>query len=174
MEQAAYNQLISFIWNIANDCLVFKYDKGEYRKIILPMIVIRRFDAVLEPTKKAVLSMKASLESQGITEQDDALKTIAKEQFINSSPFSLKDLKSRTNQQQLKLDFIAYLDGFSKNVQDIIEKFKFRNEIDYLTEQDILGMLISKFVDPRINLSRGCLRMHSHEYQASQIIMQPS
>lgn len=153
MEPQAYNQLIAFIWNIANDCLVYKYDKGEYRKIILPMIVIRRFDAVLEPTKKAVLNMKASLEAQGITEQDDALKTIAKEQFVNSSPFTLKDLKSRTNQQQLKLDFIAYLDGFSKNVQDIIEKFKFRNEIDYLAEQDILGILISKFVDPRINLS---------------------
>lgn len=153
MEQQAYNQLIAFIWNIANDCLVGIYNKGDYRKIILPMIVIRRFDAVLEPTKKAVLDMKASLDAQGITDQDDALKTIAKEQFVNSSPFTLKDLKSRTNQQQLKQDFILYLDGFSKNVQEIIDKFKFRNEIDTLSETDILGMVIGKFVDPRINLS---------------------
>lgn len=153
MEQQAYNQLISFIWNIANDCLVGIYNKGDYRKIILPMIVIRRFDAVLEPTKKAVLDMKASLDAQGITDQDDALKTIAREQFVNSSPFTLKDLKSRTNQQQLKNDFILYLDGFSKNVQEIIDKFKFRNEIDTLSETDILGMVIGKFVDPRINLS---------------------
>jgi type I restriction enzyme M protein len=153
MEQQAYNQLIAFIWNIANDCLVGIYNKGDYRKIILPMIVIRRFDAVLEPTKKAVLDMKASLDEQGITDQDDALKTIAKEQFVNSSPFTLKDLKSRTNQQQLKRDFILYLDGFSKNVQEIIDKFKFRNEIDTLSETDILGMVIGKFVDPRINLS---------------------
>jgi type I restriction enzyme M protein len=153
MEQQAYNQLISFIWNIANDCLVHIYNKGDYRKIILPMIVIRRFDAVLEPTKQQVLKLKKTLDEQGILDQDDALKSVAKEQFVNGSPFTLKDLKSRTNQQQLKLDFITYLDGFSKNVQEIIDKFKFRNEIDTLAESDILGMLIAKFVDPRINLS---------------------
>lgn len=155
MEQQAYNQLVSFIWNIANDVLVHIYNKGDYRKIILPMIVIRRFDAVLEPTKQQVLQMKQDLENQGISgqDQDAALKTVAREQFVNASPFTLKDLKSRTNQQQLKLDFISYLDGFSQNVQEIIDKFKFRNEIDTLSQNDILGMLISKFVDPRINLS---------------------
>lgn len=153
MDQQTYNQLVSFIWNIANDVLVHIYNKGDYRKIILPMIVIRRFDAVLEPTKKQVLQMKEALDKQGIIDQDDALKTVAHEQFVNASPFTLKDLTSRTNQQQLKLDFITYLDGFSKNVQEIIDKFKFRNEIDTLAENDILGMLIAKFVDPRINLS---------------------
>lgn len=153
MDQQTYNQLVSFIWNIANDVLVHIYNKGDYRKIILPMIVIRRFDAVLEPTKKQVLEMKEALDEQGIIDQDDALKTVAHEQFVNASPFTLKDLTSRTNQQQLKLDFITYLDGFSKNVQEIIDKFKFRNEIDTLAENDILGMLIAKFVDPRINLS---------------------
>jgi len=153
MDQQTYNQLVTFIWNIANDVLVHIYNKGDYRKIILPMIVIRRFDAVLEPTKKQVLEMKEALDKQGIIDQDDALKTVAHEQFVNASPFTLKDLTSRTNQQQLKLDFITYLDGFSKNVQEIIDKFKFRNEIDTLAENDILGMLIAKFVDPRINLS---------------------
>lgn len=153
MDQQTYNQLVSLIWNIANDVLVHIYNKGDYRKIILPMIVIRRFDAVLEPTKKQVLEMKEALDKQGIIDQDDALKTVAHEQFVNASPFTLKDLTSRTNQQQLKLDFITYLDGFSKNVQEIIDKFKFRNEIDTLAENDILGMLIAKFVDPRINLS---------------------
>jgi type I restriction enzyme M protein len=153
MDQQTYNQLVSFIWNIANDVLVHIYNKGDYRKIILPMIVIRRFDAVLEPTKKQVLQMKEALDKQGIIDQDDALKTVAHEQFVNASPFTLQDLTSRTNQQQLKLDFITYLDGFSKNVQEIIDKFKFRNEIDTLAENDILGMLIAKFVDPRINLS---------------------
>ncbi len=110
MEQQAYNQLISFIWNIANDCLVGIYNKGDYRKIILPMIVIRRFDAVLEPTKDDVLKMKKSLDEAKIplSGQEDALKKIAKEQFVNSSPFTLKDLKSRTNQQQLKKERIAY------------------------------------------------------------------
>ena len=115
--------------------------------------MLRRFDAVLEPTKQAVLAMKQKLDAAGILEQDVALCSVAHEAFCNSSPFTLSDLKSRTNQQQLKQDFILYLDGFSKNVQDIITKFEFRNQIDKLSEHDILGLLISKFVDPSINLS---------------------
>ena len=121
--------------------------------MILPMIVLRRFDAVLEDTKKEVLAMKERLTAANIIQQDEALCAVAGQAFCNSSPFTLKDLKSRTNSQQLKLDFIAYLDGFSANVQDIITKFKFRNEIDTLVEGGVLGLLIEKFVDNRINLS---------------------
>ena len=153
MEKANFGQLVSFIFGIANDCLVDVYDVGDYRKIILPMIVLRRFDAVLEPTKQAVLAMKQQLDAAGITDQDEALCSVAGEAFCNSSPYVLSDLKSRTNQQQLKADFILYLDGFSRNVQDIIKKFEFRNQIDKLSEHDILGLLISTFTDPSINLS---------------------
>lgn len=153
MEKANFGQLVSFIFGIANDCLVDVYDVGDYRKIILPMIVLRRFDAVLEPTKQAVLTMKQQLDAAGITDQDEALCSVAGEAFCNSSPYILSDLKSRTNQQQLKADFILYLDGFSQNVQDIIKKFEFRNQIDKLSEHDILGLLISKFTDPSVNLS---------------------
>ena len=153
MTQIQHNQLVSFIWNIANDVLVNVYNKGDYRKVILPMIVLRRFDAVLEDTKKEVLAMKERLTVANIIQQDEALCAVAGQAFCNSSPFTLKDLKSRTNSQQLKLDFIAYLDGFSANVQDIITKFKFRNEIDTLVEGGVLGLLIEKFVDNRINLS---------------------
>ena len=153
MEKANFGQLVSFIFGIANDCLVDVYDVGDYRKIILPMMVLRRFDAVLEPTKSQVLETKAMLDAAGITDQDEALCAAAGEAFCNSSPYTLKDLRSRTNQQQLKADFILYLDGFSKNVQDIIKKFEFRNQIDKLSEHDILGILISKFTDPNINLS---------------------
>ena len=153
MEKANFGQLVSFIFGIANDCLVDVYDVGDYRKIILPMIVLRRFDAVLEPTKQAVLAMKQQLDAAGIIDQDEALCSVAGEAFCNSSPYVLSDLKSRTNQQQLKADFILYLDGFSNNVQDIIKKFEFRNQIDKLSEHDILGLLISKFTDPSVNLS---------------------
>lgn len=153
MTQIQHNQLVSFIWNIANDVLVNVYNKGDYRKVILPMIVLRRLDAVLEDTKKEVLAMKERLTAANIIQQDEALCAVAGQAFCNSSPFTLKDLKSRTNSQQLKLDFIAYLDGFSANVQDIITKFKFRNEIDTLVEGGVLGLLIEKFVDNRINLS---------------------
>lgn len=152
-ENINFGQLVSFLFGIANDCLVDVYDVGDYRKIILPMMVIRRFDAVLEPTKQAVLEMKKSLDAAGIAQQDEALCAAAGESFCNSSPYTLSDLKSRTNQQQLRADFILYLDGFSQNVQDIIKKFEFRNQIDKLSEHDILGLLISKFTDPSINLS---------------------
>ena len=153
MEKANFGQIVSFLFGIANDCLVDTYDVGDYRKIILPMMVIRRFDAVLEPTKEKVLKMKEHLDAAGITEQDEALCSVAGEAFCNSSPYTLSDLKSRTNQQQLKSDFILYLNGFSQNVQDIIKRFEFRNQIDKLSEHDILGLLISKFTDSSVNLS---------------------
>lgn len=153
MNNENFGHLVSFIFGIANDCLVDTYDVGDYRKIILPMMVIRRFDAVLEPTKQAVLAMKENLDQAGITDQDEALCAAAGEAFCNSSPYTLSDLRSRTNQQQLKKDFILYLNGFSKNVQEIINKFEFRNQIDKLSEHDILGLLISKFTDSAVNLS---------------------
>lgn len=154
MNQSTYNALKSFIWGIANDCLVDVYDVGDYRKVILPMLVIRRFDAVLEPKHDEVVAAKKKFEKDGITvDIDPALCGIAGQAFVNKSDFTLRDLKSRTNQQQLRKDFIDYLDGFSKNVQEIINKFHFRDQIPRLSEQDRLGLLIEKFVDPSINLS---------------------
>ena len=168
MDKSNFGQVVSFLFGIANDCLVDTYDVGDYRKIILPMMVIRRFDAVLEPTKEKVLKMKAQLDAAGITEQDEALCSVAGEAFCNSSPYTLSDLKSRTNQQQLKADFILYLNGFSQNVQDIIKRFEFRNQIDKLTEHDILGLLISKFTDSTVNLSNRPV------YDAQGNIVQPA
>ena len=89
-----FGHLVSFIFGIANDCLVDVYDVGDYRKIILPMMVIRRFDAVLEPTKEAVLKMKANLTAAGIEDQDEALCNAAGEAFCNSSPFTLLFFRS--------------------------------------------------------------------------------
>lgn len=168
MEKANFGQIVSFLFGIANDCLVDTYDVGDYRKIILPMMVIRRFDAVLEPTKEKVLKMKAQLDAAGITDQDEALCSVAGEAFCNSSPYTLSDLKSRTNQQQLKSDFILYLNGFSQNVQDIIKRFEFRNQIDKLSEHDILGLLISKFTDSSVNLSNRPI------YDAKGNVVQPA
>ena len=153
MDQQIYNRLVSFIWSIANDCLVDIYEVGDYRKVILPMMVIRRFDAVLAPTKAKVTAMRQRFEAAGMTDFDDALCHEAGFAFCNSSPFTLTDLRSRTNQQQLEQDFRLYLDGFSKNVQDIINRFKFRAQIETLSEHDVLGLLIERFTDPTINLS---------------------
>ena len=110
----------SFIWGIADDVLRDVYVRGKYRDVILPMTVIRRLDAVLEPTKDAVLSMKARLDDAGITNQDGALRQASGEAFYNTSSFRLRDLTSRGRQQQLRADFEAYLDGFSPNVQEVL------------------------------------------------------
>ena len=143
----------SFIWGIADDVLRDVYVRGKYRDVILPMTVIRRLDAVLEPTKEAVLSMNAHLDKAGITNQDRALRQASDEAFYNTSPFRLRDLTSQGHRHQLKADFEAYLDGFSPNVQEVLDKFKFRNQIQTLVEADALGFLLEKFLDRSINLS---------------------
>jgi type I restriction enzyme M protein len=153
MDNATHNQIISFIWGIADDCLRDVYVRGKYRDVILPMTVIRRLDALLEESKEAVLKMKQELDDAGLVHQTEALSAAAKQPFYNSSPFTLKELKAVNKTQQLKADFIAYLDGFSPNVQEILEKFKFRNQIDTMIDADILGSVIEKFVSPTINLS---------------------
>jgi type I restriction enzyme M protein len=153
MDQAQLNWLTNFIWNIADDVLRDVYVRGKYRDVILPMTVLRRLDAVLEPTKQAVLEMKAALDKEGITNQDDALRSASGQAFYNTSPFLLRDLKARATQQKLKDDFEAYLDGFSPNVQDILTNFEFRHQIPRLSKADALGMLIEKFLDKDINIS---------------------
>jgi len=145
--------IVNFLWGIADDVLRDVYVRGKYRDVILPMTVIRRFDAVLEPTKQAVLEMKAKLDKSGITHQEAALCQAAKQAFYNISPFTLRDLRNRSTRQQLEADFRAYLDGFSPNVQDILTNFEFRNQIPKLSNSDRLGILIDKFLDPSINLS---------------------
>lgn len=147
------NTIVNFVWNIADDVLRDVYVRGKYRDVILPMTVIRRLDALLEPTKEAVLNMKKRLDSAGIANQEAALCQASGEAFFNSSPFTLKDLKNRAKVQQLKADFEAYLDGFSSTVQKILDKFKFRNQIPTLVDADILGALIEKYLNPSVNLS---------------------
>ena len=153
MDNQVHNQIVSFIWGIADDCLRDVYVRGKYRDVILPMTVIRRLDALLEDSKEAVLDMKKKLDVAGIDNQWPALCNVAGQAFCNASPFRLRDLTSRAKKQTLKTDFEAYLDGFSPNVQEILEKFKFRNQIDTMIEANILGAVIEKFISSDINLS---------------------
>ena len=153
MQQSELSWITNYIWGIADDVLRDLYVRGKYRDVILPMTVLRRLDAVLEDKKKNVLDMKATLDTAGIVEQDAALRQASGQAFYNTSRYTLRDLKSRANRQQLKADFEAYLDGFSPNVQDILENFEFRNQIPRLSRADALGTLIEKLTSPEINLS---------------------
>lgn len=153
MNNEQFNKIVSFIWGIADEILRDVLVRGKYRDVILPMVVIRRLDAVLEPTKEKVLKTKKKLDEQGFTNQEAFLCEAAGQAFYNDSPFLLRDLTSRPTVAKLKADFIAYLDGFSANVQEILQKFKFKTQIDTLIENDCLGALIEKFLDKSINLS---------------------
>ena len=152
MSNGDLNWITNFIWGIADDALRDLYTRGKYRDVILPMMVLRRLDAVLEPAKQAVLSMKANLDKAGIANQDAALRQAAGQAFYNASRFTMRDLRNRAAQAQLKTDFEAYLDGFSPNVQQILDNFEFRNQIPKLSKADVLGTLIEKFLDSSINL----------------------
>lgn len=152
MDSSLHNKIVSFIWGIADDVLRDLYVRGKYRDVILPMVVLRRFDAVLEPTKQAVLETKALLDEARVNDQDQPLRDAAGQAFYNYSQFTLRDLRNRTNRQQLTADFTTYLDGFSPNVQEILDNFEFRNQIPRLSRADALGGLIHKLLDPVINL----------------------
>ena len=153
MQDSQLASISNFIWGVADDLLRDLYVRGKYRDVILPMTVLRRLDAVLEPTKQKVLDEKKWSDDEGIDDQAPILEDAAGQSFYNTSQFGLKDLTSRASQQQLRDDFNAYLDSFSPNVQDILEKFEFRNQIGRLSNGDVLGNIVSRFLAPQINLS---------------------
>lgn len=156
MYSAQQSRIESFIWGIADDVLRDVYVRGKYRDVILPMLVLRRFDAVLEKTKDDVLRTYEELKSLGLVdpaELDFPLREVAKEAFYNTSPFTLQKLAKRTTVQQLRVDFEVYLDGFSPNVKEILDNFEFRNQIPKLSRNGTLGMLINKLLSSEINLS---------------------
>lgn len=153
MNGSTHAKIVAFIWNIADDVLRDLYVRGKYRDVILPFTVLRRLDSVLEPTKGAVRTMKKALDGAGILNQDAALRDAAGQAFYNTSPFTLRDLRAVSNATRLRQDFEAYLDGFSPNVQEILDNFEFRNQIPRLTKADALGRLVEKFLDPDVDLS---------------------
>jgi type I restriction enzyme M protein len=152
MNNGDLDWITNFIWGIADDVLHGLYQRSKYRDVILPMTVLRRLDTVLEPVKDNVRAMKEQLDAAEVIEQDAALRQAAGQAFYNTSPFTLRDLRNRASQAQLKDDFEAYLDGFSPNVQDILESFEFRNQIPKLSKADALGGLIEKLLNPDLNL----------------------
>lgn len=157
MDHSAHNRLISFIWSIADDCLRDVYVRGKYRDVILPMVVLRRLDTLLEPTKKAVLDeVKFQKEEMEATELDDApLIDAAGYVFYNTSKWTLTSIKeTATNNRQIILANIEeYLNGFSANVKEIIECFNLKSQFQHMAGKDVLLDVLEKFVSPYINLT---------------------
>ena len=157
MNQAVHNKLVSFIWSIADDCLRDVYSRGKYRDVILPMIVLRRLDALLEGTKDKVMEeLTFQKEEAKFTELDGSgLRQASGYVFYNTSPWTLLRLKetATNNQQILQANFDDYLNGFSDNVKEIIDKFKLKAQVRHMATKDILLDVLEKFTSPAINLT---------------------
>lgn len=157
MNQSVHNKLVSFIWSIADDCLRDVYVRGKYRDVILPMVVLRRLDALLEPTKDAVMEeLFFQRDEAGFTEWDEnGLRAASGYVFYNTSEWTLQRLHdTATNSQQLlQANFEDYLNGFSNNVKEIIEKFKLKSQIRHMASKDVLLDVLEKFTSPDINLT---------------------
>jgi type I restriction enzyme M protein len=153
MDHSAHNKLVSFIWSIADDCLRDVFVRGKYRDVILPMFVLRRIDCLLEDTKAAVLEeVRFQKEEAKLPLPDpDGLRHASGQVFYNTSKFTLKTLLG--NPSQLVANLTHYLEGFSDNVREIIEKFDLANQIRKMAEANALFGVIEKFVSPEINLS---------------------
>ena len=152
METAQYNSLFNFIWNIANDVLVFAFEKGDYKKIILPFTVLRRIDVLLEETKAKVLEQKAFCDKNKLP-YEQFLPRVTGYPFYNASAFTMATLKNEIDPQRLKMNVLDYFNGFSADVQDVIDKFQLRHWVDALTNKNRLGSILEKFTDSSINLS---------------------
>jgi len=152
MNTAVHNKLVSFIWSIADDCLRDVYVRGKYRDVILPMVVLRRLDALLEPTKDAVMEELAFQRDEvQLTEWDEnGLRQASGFVFYNISEWTLQRLQNTaTNSQQLLLaNFEDYLNGFSPNVKEIVEKFNLRSQVKHMAAKDVLLNVLEKFTLP--------------------------
>ena len=147
-----YTKLISFIWSVADDCLRDVYVRGKYRDVIVPMTIISRFDSIIEPHKGKMLEYKKMAEDNKL-DIEETLNTTVELPFYNISNFNLKDLRHETNRQNLKKNFEEYLNGFSDNIKEILEKFDFSSQLRKMTNAGILGSVIEKFTSKEMNLS---------------------
>ena len=166
MNPKTHNQIVSFIWSVADDVLRDVFVRGKYRDIILPFTVLRRLDVLLVPTKEKVLQTNAFL----ISQQIDTKTALAGKQgsgcgFWNTSKYTMGNSNTNADQPEfsytslledadnIDTNLAAYLDAFSPNIQDIISKFKLRNQLETLKEAGLTYLLIEKLCNPEINLS---------------------
>lgn len=157
MNHAVHNKMVSFIWSIADDCLRDIFVRGKYRDVILPMVVLRRLDSLLEPSKDKVLEEVAFQKTDmGLVELDDrGLQDASGYVFYNTSKWTLKKIfmTATNNQQILKANVEDYLTGFSANVKEIIDKFNLKAQVSHMAAKDVLLDVLEKFTSPYLNLT---------------------
>ncbi len=147
---ASFQQLANFIWSVA-DLLRGPYRPPQYERVMLPLTVLRRFDAVLAPTKAAVLKKHAELSAKGIANTDAILNNLAKNEdgtplgFHNHSQLDFHKLKG--DPDNIGRHLADYIAGFSENIRKIFDRFEFSQEIDKLEESNRLYQVVAQFAE---------------------------
>jgi type I restriction enzyme M protein len=139
-----FNDKINFIWSIA-ELLRGPYKPNQYKDVMLPLVVLRRLDCVLEPSKDAVLKKYETMRGGKVQNLDPILNAVAGQSFHNISKFTFKTLKN--DPENIAANLTDFIKGFSGNARDIFEKFNFDKEIEKLDKNDRLYLVISKFAD---------------------------
>ena len=159
MTAETHSQIANFIWSICN-LLRGPYKRNEYRKVILPLTVLRRFDCILAPTKAQVLKEHAAIKTKGENIVRHRLSQITKVPFYNLSKFTMAKPEKGSglnglldDPNHLAPNLNSYINGFSPNVRAIMERFKFGEQVAYMAEKDLLYLVIKAFTDPKIDLS---------------------
>ncbi len=159
MPTETHSQIAGFIWSICN-LLRGPYKRNEYRKVILPLTVLRRFDCILAPTKAAVLKEHATIKAKGENIIRHRLSQITGVPFYNLSKFTMAKPAQGSglnglldDPNQLAPNLNSYINGFSPNVRAIMERFGFDVQIAKMAEKDLLYLVIKAFIDPKIDLS---------------------
>lgn len=150
MSTDTHQQLANFIWSICN-LLRGPYKRNEYRKVILPLTVLKRFDSILKPTKQRVLKEFVKVKSKSETVQYSILTNVSGVKFYNTSELDFGKLLNDPN--HLAQHLTSYLNGFSENVRKIFERFKFGEQIAYMAEKELLYNVIKAFNHEDLDLS---------------------
>lgn len=138
-----FQEKVNFIWSVADEVLRDDIKRGKYPDVILPFTVLRRLDCVLAPTREAVQARYAELQGSGLENIDRQLRRAAGHTFYNTSPYDFPRLLA--DAKNIGKNLRAYINGFSPNMREVIEKFKLRGMIDTLEEKGLLFAVVQKF-----------------------------
>jgi type I restriction enzyme M protein len=141
----SFQEIANFIWSIADEVLRDDFKRGKYPDVILPFTVLRRLDCVLAPTKEKVLKRHEELKAKGLENMDAQLRRAAGHSFYNISRFDLPKLLD--DPKNIGTNLRAYINGFSENMRDVIDRFKLRGTIDTLDQKGLLFALVRKLSD---------------------------
>ena len=150
------NGIVNFIWRIAN-LLRGPYTSDRYKDVILPMVVLRRFDCVLEPTKEAVLDQAEKADIEAL------LCRASGHTFANKSRFTFEALLN--DPDNIKSNFTEYLNGFTSNVRDIIENFEFDKELKKLDDKNLLYLIVKEFTAADLHPDKVSNRMMGYIFE---------